>query len=100
MAEATADHDMKLKALLERCRQRNGKLNKAKLKLTMKQVPFMGHLITVDGLKPDPAKVKAVQEMPKPSNKTELQRFIGFVNYLSKFLPQLSATCEPLRKLT
>ena len=103
-AEATADHDVKLKALLERFRSRNLKLNKAKLKLKLKlklkQVPFMGHLITAEGLKPDPAKMKAVEEMPKSSNKTELQRFVGFVNYLSKFLPQLSDTCEPLRKLT
>ena len=60
----------------------------------------MGHLITGDGLKPDHAKVKAVKEMPKPTDLAGIQRFLGFVNYLSKFLPHLSEVCEPLRQLT
>ena len=38
-------------------------------------------------------------EMPKPTDVAGVQRLIGFVNYLSKFLPRLSDVCEPLRKL-
>ena len=98
--EATWDHDCKLRALMERCRERNIKLNEAKVKLRMTSVPFIGHQITSEGLKPDPNKIKAVVEMPSPTDVKGVQRFLGFVNYLSKFLPQLSDVCEPLRKLT
>jgi len=57
-------------------------------------------LITKDGLKPDPEKVKAVQEMPRPTSKKELLSLLGFVNYLSKFLPRLSEVAQPLREMT
>ena len=98
--EALVDHDRNLRSLMQRCRERNVKLNKAKVKLRCGEVPFLGHLITKDGLKADPAKVRAVLEMPTPTDVASVRRFIGFTNYLSKFLPRLSDVCEPLRKLT
>jgi hypothetical protein len=53
---------------MERCRERNLKLNKDKLKLKLKEVTFKGHLITNEGLKMDPEKVRAVLDMPKPTD--------------------------------
>eukprot|EP00057_Strongylocentrotus_purpuratus_P027755 XP_011682229.1 PREDICTED: uncharacterized protein K02A2.6-like [Strongylocentrotus purpuratus] len=100
VTEAEIDHDTKLRAVMQRCREKNLKLNKQKLKFKMKEVSFMGHLITEEGLKPDPAKIKAVRDMQNPSDAAGVQRFLGFVNYLSKFLPNLSEMCEPLRSLT
>ena len=98
-SDAVKDHDRNLKALLQRARESNLKLNKKKLKLRLPQVPYMGHLLTADGLKPDEEKIKAVKDMPKPASKQDVQRFLGFVNYLSKFAPHLSDVCEPLRRL-
>ena len=60
----------------------------------------MGHVLTSDGLKPDPDKIKAVGDMPKPTTKQETQSLLGFVNYLSKFLQKLSEVTKPLRDLT
>ncbi|KAJ8036533.1 hypothetical protein HOLleu_20539 [Holothuria leucospilota] len=94
------DHDEKVKKLMERCREINLRLNNGKVRFKKDEVAFMGLLITNHGLKPDPKKVEAVTKMPKPTDVQSLQRFIGFVTYLSKFLPQLSDACEPLRKLT
>ena len=84
---------------MQRCREQNITLNKDKVKLRCEEVPFLGHLISKDGLKPDPAKIKAVLEMPTPTNVASVRRFIVFTNYLDKFLPHLSYVCEPLRKL-
>ena len=75
------------------------KFNKEKMKLRQDSVRYIRHLLTADGLKADPEKVKAVVNMPKPTNVKEVQRLVGFVNYLAKFLPQLSTVYEPLRKL-
>ena len=61
---------------------------------------FMGHVITQDGLKPDPAKIQAVENMPSPTDIIGLQRLNGFVNYLAKVLPGLSDLMEPIRQLT
>ncbi|KAF7652237.1 hypothetical protein LDENG_00099600 [Lucifuga dentata] len=52
--EALANHDRNLAALLQRAREVNLKLNKKKLKLKLSSVPYMGHLLTTEGLHPDP----------------------------------------------
>jgi len=52
------------------------------------------------GLKPDPTKVKAVKNISNPSNRDELQRFLGMVTYLAKFIPDYSKVAAPLRKST
>ena len=98
--QASADHDQNLINLLHRAKENNLKFNLKKLKLRQKSVAYMGHLLTSQGLKPDPSKVEAVRKMPTLVNVNDVQRFIGFVNYLSRFLPRLSDLCEPLRRLT
>ncbi|KAG1933981.1 retrotransposable element [Pimephales promelas] len=97
---AEKDHDEKLRQLLERCRKRNIKLNFNKLKLKQKEVPYIGHRLTSEGLKIDPEKVRAIVEMPRPADVKGLQRLLGMVNYLSKFCPHLSDSCDTLRQLT
>ena len=52
-----------------------------------------------DGLKPDPEKIRAMQEMTQPSNTKELKTFLGFIQYLAKFLPNMAEVSAPLRKL-
>ena len=69
------------------------------MNLRKTEVKFMGHLITKDGLKTDPEKIKAVQEMPRPTSK-KLLGLLGFVNYLSKFLLKLSEVVQPLRVMS
>ena len=98
--EAMADHDKNLKAFLQRCREQGVKLNKKKLKLRCTEIPYMAHLVTDKGLKPDPDKIQAVSNMPKPDDIKAVRRFCGFVNYLAKFLPHLAEVMEPLRQLT
>ena len=97
--EATRDHDKNLTGLLERCKDKGIKLNSGKLQLRRKEVSYMGHMLSADGLKPDSEKVKAIREMPVPSDKQGVQRFLGMTNYLQKFAPKLSEITTPLRNL-
>ena len=94
--EAIQDHDRKFRLLMKRCRERNLKLNKDKLKLELKEVKFINHLITNEEIKMDPEKVRAVLDMPKPTDVSRVRRIVGFITYLNKFLPKLSDICEPL----
>ena len=99
-AEATSNHDENLEKLLCRCLDVGIVLNADMTKLRQKKVPYMGHLLSSDGLKPDPAKVETITKMPRPEDVEGVQRLNGFVNYLAKFLPKLSEIMEPIRRLT
>lgn len=97
--EAERDHDANLRAVMERCREVKLRLSLTKLQFKLKEVRFHGHILSASGLKPDPEKVKAIVDMPNPEDAKGVQRLIGFANYLAKFMPHLSAVCEPLRRL-
>ena len=60
----------------------------------------MGHKLTREDLRPDPAKIKAIRDMPRPDSKKAVERFLGCLQYLSHFLPQLAEEAAPLRLLT
>ena len=74
-------------------------MNKQKCKFGASQLPYLGRVISSEGLKPDSKKVQAILDMPPPQNKSDMQRFLGAINYLGEFIPNLSTLTEPLRKL-
>ena len=75
------------------------KLNESKCQFHKEQITFLGHLVTSEGIRPDPTKIEAINKMPMPTNVKELQRFLGMVNYLGKFIPKLSEMTSSVRKL-
>ena len=97
-AEAELDHDKNLIALMNRAFEKDIRFNLAKLKFKLKEVKFMGDIISADGRKPDPDKVRAIVELRQPHDKAALLHFM--MNYLSPFCPNLSATLKPPRSLT
>ena len=59
----------------------------------------LGHLFGGGEVKPDPKKVKAIQEMPELSNIGDTRRFLGLINQQARYIPQLAEKTEPLRSL-
>ena len=100
MEDAIIDHDQKLKKLLDRCRSQQIKLNSDKVLLTKTSMPYIGHILTSNGIQADPGKIQAILNMQPPQDVAGVRRILGTVNYLAKFLPHLSEVSEPLRQLT
>ena len=98
--EAILNHDNNLTTFLQRCTERGIRLNADKIKLRLSAVPFIGHIATDKGICADPTKVKAIVEMPPPTDVAGVQRLLGMVQYLHKFLPALADMTKPLRELT
>ena len=94
------EHDRNLENLLKRCERDNIKLKKEKFEYCVQEVIFHGHLLTANGIKPDPEKIRAICEMPPPTDTKGASRLCGMVTYLSRFLPKLADVIEPIRKLT
>ncbi|XP_055604284.1 uncharacterized protein LOC129752535 [Uranotaenia lowii] len=99
LEEALQNHNERLKKLLCKLDASNVKLNRSKLKLCENSVKFYGHVLTDHGLKADQDKISTIKQYPAPTNAKEVHRFIGMVNYLSRFIPNLSANMSNLRKL-
>ena len=97
--ETIADLESSTKMVLHEIRQHGLKLNKSKCVFNVDKIVFLGHVITSNGIYPDPDKVKAVANMPAPKTKSELQTFLGMIAYLGKFISHLSDASAPLRKL-
>ena len=93
------DHGPALTTLLNTASECNVHLNYEKLQYKQKDVKFFKETYTIDGCKPVQSKIKAIQEMPAPQCKKQVQSFIGIVNYLSKFPARLSEFTEPIRDL-
>ncbi|KAK3731331.1 hypothetical protein QZH41_004089 [Actinostola sp. cb2023] len=93
------EHDERLEKTLQRARESNLKLNPDKCKIRRSEVLYIGHVLTTDGVKPDVSKLEAITSMPTPEDKHGIQRLLGMVNYVAKFLPNISEVTSPLREL-
>ena len=81
------------------CRKANLKLNKEKCEFRLNELKFVGHIFSADGVRADPEKVEAISDMPSSRDKSDLRRFLGMINYLGKFMPNLSEKTALLRNL-
>ena len=97
--EDGSDHDQTVRMVLDRAREMGARFNPDKMVLHCKQIRFYGHIIGANGVSPDPKKVAAIQGMAPPTNVKMLQTFLGMVNYLHRFTPNLAELTKPLRDL-
>ena len=99
VSETLEEHYERLNKVFEQCQKVGIKLNEKKCQFLCDEIMYIGHVITPDGVKPDPEKVKAITEMPAPKDKKGVQRLLGMITYLAKYIPNLSELTQPLRVL-
>ena len=93
------DHDRRLNAVLDRIKKAGVTLNKEKCEFSRCTVRFLGQIVDATGIRPDPEKVRAIQQMKQPSSVTEVRRFLGMTNQMSKFTSEMAEKAKPLRDL-
>ena len=93
------EHDERLDKVLKRLQEAGLTLNKQKCRFSQSQVKFLGQVVDREGIRPDPDKVRAIREVRPPRNVSEVRRFLGMSNHLSKFAPNLAEKTKPLREL-
>ena len=92
-------HKKHLKETVDKLHASNLKLNQEKCEFFKDEIEFLGYIINQHGSKPDPKKVEAICQMPEPENLDDVRRLLGMVNFLCKYLPNLSSTLRPITEL-
>ena len=95
-----SDHDANLRAVMERARETGLRFNPDKCKIRCTEIPFFGNIISDSGLRPDPQKTEAILNMDPSASLADLQTFLGMVQFLSRFVPNLASLSANLWDLT
>lgn len=92
-------HLDRLEAVFERLAVHNLKLKASKCEFFKSQVTYLGHIVSEDGIKTDPDKIKVLKDWPVPKNVKDVLKFLGFAGYYRRFLRGFSAIVRPLNDL-
>lgn len=93
-------HDERLAKVMKRLKDYNVTLNQKKCVFGVDKIEFIGHQLSADGIRPRHDKIAAIKNFRQPSTMEEVRSFLGLVNYVGKFIPNLATITEPLRRLT
>ena len=94
------EHLYRLRQVFERLRHAKLKLGTEKCTFTAKEVSYLGHRVTEDGLLPDPSLPTAIRESQPPKNATEVRSFLGLAGYYRRYVKYFAAIAGPLHALT
>jgi hypothetical protein len=99
-SENWGEHLQHLEAVLCKLREVNLKLNPSKCCFAAKTITFLGHMVSKEGIRPDPGKVEAVLHFPTPKNVPSVRSFLGLTGYYRKYIRGYSNLAGPLFELT
>ena len=90
---------MHVEEVLRRLRKAGLMINPDKCHFATQELQFLGHIVGVHGVKPDPEKITKVKEYPRPKNVSEIRKFMGLASYYRKFIKNFSIIAKPLFNL-
>jgi len=94
------EHLDHIEEVFKRLRDANLRLNPKKCKFAKQELEYLGHIVTPQGIKPCPSKIKAIESYPVPKNVKQLRSFLGLANYYRRFIKDFAKVAHPLNQLT
>ncbi len=88
-----------LETVFKRLEQYGLKLKPKKCCFVKNEVAFLGHIVSKDGIQPDPGKIEAVKAFPQPTDMHTLRQFLGLASYYRRFVPGFAKIAHPLHQL-
>ena len=101
ISSETKDQHLKhIQIVLTGLKQANLKLKKSKCAFFKKELHYLGHLLTTDGIKPQTEKIKAICDMKPPTNQKGVREFLSMVGYYRKFINRFVDAARLMTRLT
>ena len=75
------------------------KLKPSKCRFLRKQITFLGHKVSADGMKPSNLNLKGIAEMAPPTNYTEVRHFLGMTGFFWRFIKNYARLAKPLNDI-
>ena len=100
-SQTIAEHKRNIAKVMEALQEAHLFCSSTKTQFFLTEVHFLGHIVSHNGIRADPAKVAAVKNWPRPRTTTQVRKFLGLVRYIAAFMPHLaehSAALTPLTK--
>ena len=92
-------HLDRLEAVFQRLHTYNLKLKASKCEFFKKEVTYLGHVVSTEGIKTDPEKIRALKDWPVPKSVKDVRKFLGFTGYYRRFIKGFSTIVCPLNDL-
>src|SRR2546429_9121326 len=89
----------KTESVFKRLKEHNLSLKTDKCRFCHKEIKFLGHIVTFDGVKVNPALIQSVKDFPVPKDVNGVRRFLGLASYYRRFIPQFAHIASPLHVL-
>ena len=93
------EHIQRLRVVFKKLSAAGLWLKPSKGEFYKSHITYLGHIMSKDGIEPDPKKITATNELPVPKTVTEVQSFLGFTNYYQKFIPKYAHVAKPINQL-
>lgn len=90
----------RIRAVLTQIKAANLKLKPSKCHLLQREVGFLGHILSAEGVKPAPDNIEKIMKWSAPTSVKEVQSFLGMTNYYRRFIQDYSTIARPLIDLT